>query len=758
MANVNLGKVALTPKGNWDNTITYEKLDVVTYDGNSYIAKTGIPIGTSVTTGTEYWQLFTEKGNGISVGDVIIASTTQPTVFENKLWIREGSDEEFDVLTTEDIDDTKGEGDTDYIWSADKIWKMLHMYKGHAKNYVTTTLMSEITINGYFRIQNNAITSGLITDTPDGMSGSLFNMYFTNRYIQRYYSDSANIYMRTIIDGAASDWKVIGKDEVKRYNFSDLLTEYYDPDGVITIATLSDGGIGDNGINLNDSSATYRRTGYITFDKPITIEFKSNDYMMNVWVYQANDQTKKLYSPTNGHLLIYDPIFLTNLEASIKFRLSFRRKDFAAMTNSDNTAILNNLTITKNFPKSNLYLGMAKDFVTTTLMSEITKNGYYRIMSSHISGGQITDAPDSPGGMLFNIYFSSRYIQFYYSYTHNIYYRQITDSVGDWITIGENNYENFPNYWKTHLDSKIIDIISHENVINGDEFVFITDYHYTVNMNYSPKLIRYLLNKTGAHFVVCGGDLDYNDSNVSRFKQTMREIKTKFDHIKNMKFIIGNHEWNNQANDKPAQQLTKGEIYDTILRDHEDMPNVMMGNNLDYYFDNPSRKIRYYCLSCNHAANFNSEWQPQEFLQILADMPAEWDFVVIAHAMINRSTLDYLSTFKNIADGCDAYNAHTTHTYSGTTYDYSGKTGKCIIILCGHGHTDVDTTTDGGIPIVMTTCDRMPDLPSGVDNNGRTRTQGTDTEHAFDVVQIDKDARKVYLTRIGCGSDREFSY
>lgn len=109
MANVNLGKVALTPKGNWDNTITYEKLDVVQYDGNSYIAKTGVPVGISVTTGTEYWQLFFAKGNGISVGDVIIASTTQPTVFENKLWIREGSDEEYDVLTTEDINNIQSD-------------------------------------------------------------------------------------------------------------------------------------------------------------------------------------------------------------------------------------------------------------------------------------------------------------------------------------------------------------------------------------------------------------------------------------------------------------------------------------------------------------------------------------------------------------------------------------------------------------------------------------------------------------------------
>ena len=120
MANVNLGKVGLTPKDLWSSSLEYEKLDIVVYDGESYIAKKNVPVGVSVTTGTEYWQLFSEKGNGMSVGKVISVTTTQPLEEENKLWIREGYDEEYDVLTTEDIDDTAGEGDTNKLWSADK--------------------------------------------------------------------------------------------------------------------------------------------------------------------------------------------------------------------------------------------------------------------------------------------------------------------------------------------------------------------------------------------------------------------------------------------------------------------------------------------------------------------------------------------------------------------------------------------------------------------------------------------------------------
>lgn len=37
------------------------------------------------------------------------------------------------------------------------------------------------------------------------------------------------------------------------------------------------------------------------------------------------------------------------------------------------------------------------------------------------------------------------------------------------------------------------------------------------------------------------------------------------------------------------------------------------------------------------------------------------------------------------------------------------------------------------------------------------RQVGTIYEQAFDVVQIDIDARKLYMTRIGGGADREFT-
>lgn len=60
MAKSIIGKVAITPKGDYSNTTQYKKLDVVTFEGSSYVCIKdcqGI-----ATTNTEYWQLMAKHG------------------------------------------------------------------------------------------------------------------------------------------------------------------------------------------------------------------------------------------------------------------------------------------------------------------------------------------------------------------------------------------------------------------------------------------------------------------------------------------------------------------------------------------------------------------------------------------------------------------------------------------------------------------------------------------------------------------------
>lgn len=49
------------PTGNWDPTRAYTKLDMVYYEGSSYVAKENVPVGTPITDST-YWQITASKG------------------------------------------------------------------------------------------------------------------------------------------------------------------------------------------------------------------------------------------------------------------------------------------------------------------------------------------------------------------------------------------------------------------------------------------------------------------------------------------------------------------------------------------------------------------------------------------------------------------------------------------------------------------------------------------------------------------------
>lgn len=60
MATKILGKVVITPKGEFNEATTYQKLDVVTYQGSSFICLQKTV--SNLPTNTEYWQLIAEKG------------------------------------------------------------------------------------------------------------------------------------------------------------------------------------------------------------------------------------------------------------------------------------------------------------------------------------------------------------------------------------------------------------------------------------------------------------------------------------------------------------------------------------------------------------------------------------------------------------------------------------------------------------------------------------------------------------------------
>ena len=63
---ISAGRVLIIPKGAWNDTDTYSMLDLVSYNGSSYIAKTSVPANT-LPTNTSYWQLSAYGGSAANL-------------------------------------------------------------------------------------------------------------------------------------------------------------------------------------------------------------------------------------------------------------------------------------------------------------------------------------------------------------------------------------------------------------------------------------------------------------------------------------------------------------------------------------------------------------------------------------------------------------------------------------------------------------------------------------------------------------------
>lgn len=282
--------------------------------------------------------------------------------------------------------------------------------------------------------------------------------------------------------------------------------------------------------------------------------------------------------------------------------------------------------------------------------------------------------------------------------------------------------------------------------IDGDEFVFITDYHYESNANNSPALIDHILRNTGASKIIFGGDA-YNSANTNNNEfsnsETIENAKRKLNVFNsfwsdlckdNFYYIVGNHEYNNPGSSEPNKQLSNNAVYSLCMRKNEDK---IVTDGLNYYFDNKNKKIRYICVPCEYNTSVTSE--ATKAIEMINNVPDRWSVVVISHIGTNE-TKETLNTLKDsIKPIADALKNNSTRI-------------NVIGIFCGHTHADA-LFKYNDINIIATTCDAYKS-----EFGDLSRNKNDISEQAFDVVNIDTENRHVYLTRIGAGNDRDFTY
>ena len=342
---------------------------------------------------------------------------------------------------------------------------------------------------------------------------------------------------------------------------------------------------------------------------------------------------------------------------------------------------------------------------------------------------------------------------------------------GSWYEYVGVTYEmpdGIPSYFRSNLDTaeeKIRDL-EEDCSYSGDALLFLTDTHYSaeylinddisssaINANHSIPLVLDVIKNTGVRFIAFGGDLLNSSNGIDEMMRAISVFNDKFGCNKyRLMSIVGNHEYYTDLVDPTLGRPTAAQLYGGLVKINE---SDFLGRDAynDYYFDDPIQKIRYFMISCGRDTELNNA-QAEWFMEALTSIPSGYHIIVIGHAFL----LDDMSAFRDqhldMMKALDAVTARSSYTFNGNTYDYSALDNVTVVcVLTGHTHKDGYLLSPGGTLCICTTCDSYARQGGGI-----TRTMGTVDEQAFDVVQFDFTARKIYCTRIGYGSDRDFSY
>ena len=314
-----------------------------------------------------------------------------------------------------------------------------------------------------------------------------------------------------------------------------------------------------------------------------------------------------------------------------------------------------------------------------------------------------------------------------------------------------------------YIENKINTLVSYysltPNLIN---FGWITDTHTPKNAGQSFKLMKYIDEHTDSvPFVVFGGDVVGDiTAQDDVTKHAIEWINLMSDYDKRLVLQCrGNHDYLGDIPGGTTAYLN----YNARLK--YVMGNQTMAYNgecMYYYYDIPNKNTRiivvddYIGNSGGGSPAFNQS-EINWILEIALNAQNK-NIIFVTHNTADPDMYSYTAKMAPLQSIMDALktksNLNTTSDGLTLSHDFTGTTNTLVCALCGHGHDDTYHTDNSGVLTIMTNCDA--DATSSI--AGYDRTVGTQNEQCFDIVSIDPDSKKIYLTRIGAGTDREFSY
>lgn len=299
---------------------------------------------------------------------------------------------------------------------------------------------------------------------------------------------------------------------------------------------------------------------------------------------------------------------------------------------------------------------------------------------------------------------------------------------------------NIPAYWNKHLREKlsVISLNEEETSLSGDNFIFISDYHFENNVGLSHLLIKEILKETSIKRVIFGGDTFNGSSDKNIALNMLREFKKRFSGM-HLIGVRGNHDFNLNDGGSEAVRISDAELYANISK-QSDTDVLRSINNIYFYQDIDNLKLRYIYLDTKKENNnlYIDDAQLDWMGDRMTELSSDWSIVIIAHQIWQTSDYDYSPSGQKIIDKIQTLTMQA----------------KIIAFIAGHTHLDMGRMNDLGFLEITTTCDTRQES----EQSSLTQELGTVNEQAFDVFSINLETKTIKIVRIGRGVNREFSW
>lgn len=347
-------------------------------------------------------------------------------------------------------------------------------------------------------------------------------------------------------------------------------------------------------------------------------------------------------------------------------------------------------------------------------------------------------------------------------------------------------HKEIPSYLKHMVDSQILKVKGLQNK-NALSFLFFTDPHISSNSSLADiDVINYINNTLQLEFTACCGD---NFDNVPS-KQLHLEFAAQYvKSVSTEKFftVKGNHDDNSiqsEGIDNIRYTMLPQEQYEIMFKKLEG--NVCFDsenkNGLYYYYNCPEKKVRaiflnsidipyipdslvssawkYSGQSTYAYSNAQLHWLAYTALKLPSK---EWKVILFTHVNpFNENMIgaDSLAQNSDVLLGIiDAFKKGTSYSYVSEAEDFacnisvdfsSEGEGKVGAFFYGHTHSEQVLTREG-IKYISTwnDCPRK----SSSNNNAPLRSAGTISEICLNIVTIDFEQDKIYMTKFGAGND-----